>query len=250
MTQVLLVDDHAAYRAGGPGVLGALVLARAYPTVEHLLADRDCPEHDAVLLDLQLDGRDARTPKGEAPAIGTTAVRRLVEAGVGPIVVHTGVVHDAIIAACLAAGALGAVSKDAPTPSTLEQVVQQVIQGRMWVDPLMAGALRRVQRGQHAGALSAQQAAVLQLRAQGLKMETVCERIGVTSQRVASRYLSDAVDKLLGLEQQTGDGRMPTPIAQDLAVRMGLADGLVVWDDLDAARRRARHVKGPTARGA
>ena len=241
MTRVLLVDDHAAYRAGGSAVLGQLKLARAYPTVEHLLTDADRPGYDAVLLDLQLNGRDARTPTGGVPVIGTTAVRLLVEAGVGPVVVHTGVVHDAVIAACLVAGALGAVSKDAPTPVALAQVVDQAVNGRMWVDPLMAGALRRLQRGQHAGALSAQQAAVLQLRAQGLKIETVCERIGVRSQRVASRYLSEAVDKLLGLEDQAPDGRMTTPLAQELALRMGLTDGLVSWNDLDAARRRARH---------
>ncbi len=66
---VLLVDNHAADRAGGAAILGQLELAHAHHTVEHLLADADRPGYDAVLLDLQLNGRDV-TAADTVPTTG------------------------------------------------------------------------------------------------------------------------------------------------------------------------------------
>ena len=74
--------------------------------------------------------------------MGTTTIRRLLDAGRGPVVVYTAIAEEMLLAACLAARARGAVTKTAPG-ATVTDVLRVVSTGGMCVDPATAGALRR-----------------------------------------------------------------------------------------------------------
>jgi DNA-binding NarL/FixJ family response regulator len=170
--------------------------------------------------------------------VGTRAVRFLVDSGRAPVVVYTSLAEDMLLAACLAAGALGAVTKAAP-PAVLRDVVDKAIAGITWVDPLVAGALRRLADGRHAGALSPQQANALHYRGRGLTQRAIAERIGVADPEVVNKYLRAAVEKLGGAHPPA-DGRHPGAVIDDLARRSGLGPGLVTPGDLVRQRRTVR----------
>jgi hypothetical protein len=106
----------------------------------------------------------------------------------------------------------------------------------MWVDPLVAGALRRLADGRHAGALSPQQANALRYRGQGLTQRAIAERIGVRDPDIVNKYLRTAVEKL-GEPAGPGDGRHPGAAIDDLARRTGLGSGLVHDDDVQPRRQ-------------
>jgi CheY-like chemotaxis protein len=109
-TRVVVIDDHTSIReAAEGGRWPGLVPVASYPHTEaFLFRHRGRADYDAIVLDLQLNPQPGQT--GPPPAIGTAAIRSLRNAGHHPIVLYTGIVADAVIAACLAAGADGAVS--------------------------------------------------------------------------------------------------------------------------------------------
>ena len=209
-----------------------------FGTVEEFLRAPDS-RFDVLLLDLQLG--TGRIGDATKPIMGTQAIRRLLEAGKGPIVIYTAIAEDMLLAACLAAGAMGAVTKTAPT-ATISEVIQIVSRGNMWVDPTIAGALTRYAQRRHAGALSPQQANALRYRGQGLKQQAIADKIGVSDPEIVHRYLKAAVEKLADLDAgqvETGE-RHPGAHIDDVAQRSGLSGGLVRWEDLQANRSRSR----------
>jgi DNA-binding NarL/FixJ family response regulator len=235
-TRVVLIDDQEVVAKGLPHLTDQIDLVAVFTSVEAFLA-APCPPLDVILLDLQLDAR-AR-PDGRVPLQGTAAVRRLIEHG-KPVVIYTAIAEDMLLAACLAAGAAGAVTKNAPG-ETLADVVRVVASGGMWVDPLVAGALTRYAERRHAGVLSPQQANALRYRGQGLKQKAIADRIGVSDPEIVHRYLKAAVQKLAEFDADIGpddDDRHPGAPVDDLARRSGLATGLVRWEDLQPRRPR------------
>ena len=108
---------------------------------------------------------------------------------------YTGIVADAVIAACLAAGADGAVSKNSPNIE-ISHVVADVGRGHLAVDRVLAGALKRLDAGRHAGGLSVQQGRVITLLAQGLNQDDIAAIIGVSTRKSVENYLRDAIIKL------------------------------------------------------
>lgn len=238
--RVIVIDDHPVIASGLPGLVPSLEVLASYPSVEAYLAAPDLAP-DVVLLDLQLSTAE---DEGSSPphASGTEAIRMILDAGRGPIVIYTSIAEDMLLAACLAAGAMGAAVKTSPG-HTLAEVVRIVAKGKMWVDPAIAGALTRYAQRGHAGALSPQQAQALRYRGQGLKQQAIAERIGVSDPEVVHRYLKSAVEKLadadLALEAEK-DGKHPGARIDELARKSGLASGLVRWQDLNPARRRRR----------
>jgi DNA-binding NarL/FixJ family response regulator len=242
-TRVVLIDDQEVVGKGLPHLTEQIELVAMFPTVEDFLRG-PCPPYDVILLDLQLEARPrAGTP---APIQGTEAIRRLCEDLARPVVIYTSIAEDMLLAACLAAGATGAVTKNAPA-ETLADVVRVAAKGGTWVDPLVAGALTRYAERRHAGALSPQQANALRYRGQGLKQQAIAERIGVSDPEIVHRYLRAAVDKLGDLDDEVAQehaGRHPGAPIDDLARRSGLSTGLVRWGDLQ--RRRP---KRPGKRG-
>ncbi len=167
---------------------------------------------------------------------GTAAIRALVEAACGPIVIYTSLVEEAIIAACLAAGATGAAVKTC-SGKRLTEIVERALQGRPDIDPAVAGAIYRWAERRHAGALSPQQANALRYRAQGLTLSAIADRIKVQDEETVHRYLRAAVDKLHDLLPEPVPGRHPGSAADDLARRTGLASGLVRYKDLEARKQ-------------
>jgi len=177
-TRVVVIDDHTSVReAAEAGRWPGLVLAASYPHTEAFLSrHRGRADYDVIVLDLQLNPQLGQS--GPPPAIGTAAIRSLRNAGHHPIVLYTGIVADAVIAACLAAGADGAVSKNSPNDE-IGRVVADVGRGHLAVDRALAGALRRLDAGRHAGGLSVQQGRVITLLAQGLNQDAIAASIGV-----------------------------------------------------------------------
>lgn len=232
--RVVVIDDHPVIASGLTQLAPQIQVVGSFPTVEDFLHAVHV-DADVVLLDLQLDGgaRGAATP-----VMGTAAIRRLLDAGRGPVVVYTAIAEEMLLAACLAAGAMGAVTKNAPG-ATITEVVRIAAQGNMWVDPAIAGALTRYAQRRHAGALSPQQANALRFRGQGLKQQAIADKIGVSDPEIVYRYLKSAVDKLadLDLDLDAG-GRHPGAHIDEIAQRSGLSGGLVRWEDLQTRPRR------------
>jgi DNA-binding NarL/FixJ family response regulator len=173
--------------------------------------------------------------------MGTEAIRFLLERDRGPIVLYTAIAEEMLLAACLAAGAMGAVTKNAPG-ATIAEVVRIAAGGKMWVDPKIAGALTRYAQSRHAGALSPQQANAMSFRGQGLKQQAIADKIGVGDPEVVYRYLKSAVEKLAELDDGAEtNGQHPGAHIDDVARRSGLASGLVRWEDLQTRPgRRSR----------
>jgi two-component system response regulator DevR len=240
--RVVVIDDHPVIASGLTCLAPQIEVVASFSTVEDFLGAPPSPA-DVVLLDLQLD---AGRRGGPQPIMGTAAIRCLLERGKGPVVVYTAIAEEMLLAACLAAGAMGAVTKNAPG-ATIAEVVRIVAQGDMWVDPAVAGALRRYAQRRHAGALSPQQANALRYRGQGLKQQAIADKIGVSDPEVVYRYLKSAVEKIADLdgnEAAEAKGKHAGAHIDEIAQRSGLSGGLVRWEDLqtrpDRSNRRRR----------
>ena len=226
-TRVIVIDDHPVVAMGLRHADQQVEVAAAVGSVEELLLMPPV-EADVILLDLQLGSG--------GQVCGTEAIRLLLDNGLGPVVIYTSVAEDMILVACVAAGATGAVTKQA-SPQVLGDVVRMAAKGLTWFDPAVAGALQRLKTGRHAGALSVQQAAALRLRGQGLTQRAIAERIGVSDAEIVNKYLRSAVEKLTDPnDQPETTGRHPGAGIDDLAQRSGLASGLVRHVDVDPRR--------------
>lgn len=233
--RVVVIDDHPVIATGLIQLAPQIEVVDGFSTVEEFLR-APLPPFDVVLLDLQLDTRPQGGPR--RPVMGTEAIRRILERDKGPVVIYTAIAEEMLLAACLAAGAMGAVTKNAPG-ATIAEVIRVVAQGNVWVDPAIAGALTRYAQRRHAGVLSPQQANALRFRGQGLKQQAIADKIGVGDPEIVYRYLKSAVEKLAELGGETeADGKHPGAHIDDVARRSGLSSGLVRWEDLQARRGR------------
>jgi two-component system response regulator DesR len=236
--RVVVIDDHPVIATGLTLLAPQIEVVASFSTVEDFLGAPLCPA-DVVLLDLQLDaGLRAGVTQ---PIMGTAAIRCLLERDKGPVVVYTAIAEEMLLAACLAAGAMGAVTKNAPG-ATIAEVVRIVAQGNMWVDPAIAGALRRYAQRRHAGALSPQQANALRYRGQGLKQQAIADKIGVSDPEIVYRYLKSAMQKIAGLdwgEATEANGKHAGANIDEIAQRSGLSSGLVRWEDLQIRPARS-----------
>jgi DNA-binding NarL/FixJ family response regulator len=238
--RVVVIDDHPVIASGLAHEAPGVEVVADFASVEDFLRAPTIA-CDVVLLDLQLDPYPSG--KGAVGVMGTEAIRCILDAGRGPVVVYTAIAEEMLLAACLAAGALGAVTKSAPG-ATIAEVVRIVAGGHTWVDPAIAGALTRYAQRRHAGALSPQQANALRYRGQGLKQQAIADKIGVSDPEIVYRYLKSAVQKLADehdtdLMPSEGDEHPGAPIDR-AARRSGLASGLVRWKDLQARRDNRR----------
>jgi DNA-binding NarL/FixJ family response regulator len=194
--KVLLVDDHAMFRAGlrmlmtticpGATALEAATIAEAL----QLLASH--PDTQLCLLDLSF--------KSEG---GLTGLGRIKEmAPETAIVVISGAEDNATIHACLDAGAMSFIPKSLG-PDVLTQALQQVLQGKVYLPEQLVRAVADMPARP---ALTSRQLQVLQCLSRGLPTKliaremslsehTVKEHIALVFQALSARNRTEAVIK-------------------------------------------------------
>lgn len=129
---------------------------------------------DLVILDLDLN--DGRSPVVNVAAMADLAV---------PVIVISALGDPGTIRACLAAGVLGYVSKQA-RPEEILQAMRAALRGEQTMSPEVASALLSQPDDQlH---LSEQERRAMVLYASGLKMESVARRMNV-SRTTAEEYI-------------------------------------------------------------
>lgn len=178
-----IIDDHQMFAAGLATWLG-LHFDRLCVTVlatrwTELLTAPGFPT-DVVLLDLDLADR-------VPPRVKITT---LVSAGVTVIVVSASAI-PATVRGCLAAGALGYVSK-ADVADEIVAAIDEALQGRLYLSPVLAAVLQ--DGPAPTPALSDQETRVLALYAGGLPLKTVARQLNV-SYETAKTYLDRIRDK-------------------------------------------------------
>ena len=129
---------------------------------------------DLVVLDLDLN--DGRSPVANVAAIGDLGVPVLVVSAMG---------DPATIRACLAAGVMGYVSKQA-RPEEVLQALKAALRGEQSMSPEVAAAL--LSQPDDLLHLSEQERRAMVLYASGLKMESVARRMNV-SRTTAEEYI-------------------------------------------------------------
>lgn len=157
--RVAVVDDATVIRESLPLLLPALTFTGSYPNVESLL--RAAPEVDVVVLDLHLS--NAGQPNARQ---GIAAIRAVTSAGYR-VCVFSQEERRFVLAACLAAGAHGLVSKASSTPR-LEEAVREVARGEVVIPPVVIGLVEVLVRRNSLTILSDRQRHVLAGRARGL----------------------------------------------------------------------------------
>lgn len=154
-----LVDDATAVRASLATLLPDLSFVSTHPSLEDFLEAR--PVADVVVLDLHLV--NLRQPGASQ---GVAAIRDAVAAGYR-VCVYTQEERKFVLAACLAAGATGVVSKS----STLEETragFLAVSRGELVAPPPVTGLIEVLVRRGRVTVLNRRQREVLAGRARGL----------------------------------------------------------------------------------
>ena len=186
---VLLVDDHAVVREGYRRLLERDVLlnvvGEASSAAEALRLDAQL-KPDVMVLDIALPG-----------VSGIEILRRIVSRRPDACVLIFSMYQDGIYATrALQAGARGYVSK-ASAPELLIEAVRAVASGRRFVSPDVEAAMlkQRSHSGQLAEALSTRELEVLTLLTQGLGLDEIGERLGL-SPKTAANHQSSIKQKL------------------------------------------------------
>jgi len=184
---VLLVDDHAIFRAGLRALLGTVpgmqVVGEASDGIEALaLIEKTKP--DVVVMDLEMPGGD-----------GATATAKIAKMNPRPkVLILTMYSEEDRLISLLTAGASGFLSKDAEGEDLIK-AIRAVAAGDMYVRPKAAGILaariRPVDHGTPAdearaklSKLSEREREVLRHVAEGYNGPEIGSRIGISSKTV------------------------------------------------------------------
>lgn len=213
VVRAALVDDATVIRSAMPTVLGRLEVASVHPSVEDLLRAR--PEVDLVVLDLHLVNRTQPNA-----AQGVNAIRALVDSG-HRVCVYSQEERRWVLAACLAAGARGAVSKAEPI-EVAEQAFLDVAAGEMVVPPSVIGLMEVLVRRRSFTLLSERQRQVLAGRARGLTYAEMGQRMHL-SESTLRGYWHDLANSVSQHLQQTA----PADIERELGLAPG--DLVDIW---------------------
>jgi two-component system invasion response regulator UvrY len=186
---VLLVDDHAVVREGYRRLLERDVLlnviGEASSAAETLRLDAQL-KPDVIVLDIALPG-----------VSGIEILRRIVSRRPDACVLMFSMYQDGIYATrALQSGARGYVSK-ASAPELLIEAVRAVASGQRFVSPDVEAAMAKQmsQTSQLSDALSTRELEVLGLLTQGLGLDEIGERLGL-SPKTAANHQSSIKQKL------------------------------------------------------
>jgi two-component system invasion response regulator UvrY len=186
---VLLVDDHAVVREGYRRLLERDVLlnviGEASSAADTLRLDAQL-KPDVIVLDIALPG-----------VSGIEILRRIVSRRPDACVLMFSMYQDGIYATrALQSGARGYVSK-ASAPELLIEAVRAVASGQRFVSPDVEVAMskQRSQTSLLADALSTRELEVLGLLTQGLGLDEIGQRLGL-SPKTAANHQSSIKQKL------------------------------------------------------
>jgi len=195
MPSLVIVDDHAAVRAGVTAILTAdpdIEILGEAATGHHATQLINSREPDVVVLDLQLPDRD-----------GIDICREITARTATRVLILTAYEISDNITAALDAGAAGFLAKTAE-PQQMIHAVHAVAAGQAYLTPsvtrhVIAQATGRNTPGRRTGAgapeLTDREQEVLQLVAQGLTNKQIAQRL-VISPATAKTHLARIMQKL------------------------------------------------------
>jgi DNA-binding NarL/FixJ family response regulator len=210
-----MVDDATALRASIADLLPAMRFASVHRSVEELLGER--PDADVVILDLHLT--NALQPGASQ---GIAAVRQVIEAGYR-VCVYTQEERRFVLAACLAAGALGVVSK-ASSLTEAEASFLAVAEGELVLPPAVTGLIEVLARRGALTILTPRQRDVLAGRARGLTYAELSRSLFL-SESTLRGYWRDLTDMVSQYLQATSPGDI------ERALGLGPGDLIDLWPD-------------------
>ena len=184
--RVLVVDDHEMVRRSIEVLLrrsGMEVAGTAATVAEarHLLEVR---RPDVLLLDIGLPGES-----------GLGLVEELTEAGEGPpVLLYTGQMDVATVRLALNSGALGVLSKTAPT-RTMVAAIREVAESRPFVDPSMLALLGSDGGRDPRTRITPREREILEMLARGVPPDGIAEELGV-SELTVKTHIRNAMGKL------------------------------------------------------
>lgn len=211
----IVVDDAAVIREALPGLIPAIRFVGAYQRVEQALA----AQHDADLMILDLHLANDRQPSVRQ---GVAAIRAAAGAGYR-VCVFSQEERPFVLAACVAAGAAGVVSKAAPIAEA-RTAFAEVCDGQVVIPPALFGLVEMLVRRNSLTVLGPRQRDVLAGRARGLTYAEMASQMFLAESTLRG-YWGDLTAALsVHLQQQT-----PAELEQTLG--LGAGDLLEYWPD-------------------
>ncbi|MFJ8580884.1 LuxR C-terminal-related transcriptional regulator [Micromonospora sp. NPDC093277] len=189
-----VVDDASLIRDSFGLLMPALDVVAAFATVEELVRRR--PTADVVVLDLHLANLEQQPDVRQ----GIAAIRALTVCGYR-VCAYSQEERRFVLAACIAAGASGVVSKALPT-GRAEQLVLEVASGGTVVPQPVIGILEVLVRRDRITVLSERQRQILHGRARGLSYAQIAKQLFVSESTLRGYWLEltrSLSDSLRGL---------------------------------------------------
>ncbi|MFI7573913.1 DNA-binding response regulator [Micromonospora sp. NPDC049497] len=178
---VAVVDDASLIRESVGLLMTGLDVVAAVATVEELVRRR--PEADLVVLDLHLANLEQQPDVRQ----GIAAIRTLTTSGYR-VCVYSQEERRFVLAACIAAGACGVVSKALPT-ARAEQLFLDAAAGGTVVPQAVVGILEVLVRRDCITLLSERQRQLLHGRARGLSYAQVAKQLYVSESTLRGYWL-------------------------------------------------------------
>ncbi|MFE0650011.1 response regulator [Streptomyces sp. NPDC059534] len=232
---VAVVDDAWLIRESIGLLMPGFEVVAAVATVEELV--RRAPAVDLVLLDLHLANLEQQPDVRQ----GVAAVRTLTRHGYR-VCVYSQEERPFVLAACIAAGASGVVSKATPRART-EALFLDVAAGGTVVPQPVVGILEVLVRRDCITLLSERQRQILHGRARGLSYAQVARELFVSESTLRGYWF-----ELTRSLSESLRGLTPGEIEHALGLAPG--DLLEFWADGTADRREWWRIgRGPLGRG-
>jgi DNA-binding NarL/FixJ family response regulator len=189
--KILIVDDHALFRAGLRMLLGTIghevVSCEAATIAEALALIARHADIELCLLDLSLKNEQ-----------GLTAIQRIKDAAPGiAVVVVSGAEESGTIRACVEAGAMSYIPKSV-APEVLTQALQRVLAGAVYLPEQVMSALAA---SPLPAALTPRQEQVLQCLSRGLPTKLIARELQL-SEHTVKEYIAN-IFQALGVHNRT-----------------------------------------------